>query len=233
MSETNGTDNPTQVAGQGGDATAANTTNPAPAPSATDANPTPENAGQAEGQGTEGTLLEKATGEEGESAETKTEETTEEHKGAPEVYEDFKVPEGVLLDSEVTSAFGEVAKELDLPQEKAQAVIDKVAPIMAQRQIEQIKSVAAQWAEKSTNDPEIGGANFEKNMVHVARLRDKFAYNADGKMDADIEELMRSPAGNHPGLLKLLYRAGKAFGEAGFPKGQPQKPKVTAADLYD
>ena len=34
------------------------------------------------------------------------------------------------LDPEVLTAFGEVAKELDLPQDAAQKVLDKVAPVL-------------------------------------------------------------------------------------------------------
>lgn len=233
MSEANGTDNTTQVAEQGGEAAAAKPNTPAPELTDTDTKGVDNSASEGTAQDTEGTLLSNASEGKGESAETKTEEKNETNTGAPESYEDFTIPQGVSLDSKVTSAFSEVAKELDLSQEKAQAVIDKVSPILAQRQMEQIKEVTAQWREKSANDPEIGGVNFEKNLAHAARIRDKFAYNADGKMDADIAEFMQSPAGNHPGVLKLLIRAGKAFGEGGFPTGQPQKPKLKASDLYD
>lgn len=230
MSEqSNATENANQVVGNdSGEATAAESSAPAQEANAVQAESVDSGSNGAS-QASEGTLLGGAQGASDESTETETEDKTE---GAPEVYEEFKAPEGVVLDSSAMSAFGEVAKELNLSQEKAQAVIDKVTPIMAQRQMEQIKEVTAQWREKSENDPEIGGANLEKNLVHAARIRDKFAFNADGKMDADIAELMNSPAGNHPGLLKLLIRAGKAFGEAGFPKGQPTKPKFTASDLY-
>lgn len=229
MSEqSNVTENQSQVTGnEGGEATAAQST--APAQEATVEQQTPGNAdaGGAD-QASEGTLL-AIPGASDESTETETEDKEE---GAPESYEEFKAPEGVVLDSSAMSAFGEVAKELNLSQAKAQAVIDKVSPILAQRQMEQIKEITAQWREKSANDPEIGGVNLEKNLVHAARIRDKFAYNADGKIDSDIAELMNSPAGNHPGLLKLLIRTGKAFGEGGFPKGEPTKPKFTASDLY-
>ena len=46
------------------------------------------------------------------------------------------------LDSEVLTAFGEVAKDLDLPQEAAQKVLDKVAPVIQAKQakvVEQAK----------------------------------------------------------------------------------------------
>ena len=232
MSEqSNDTNIQSQVSGEevGGEATAAQSQAHAQEVNATQTPAGDSVTGEAS-QTSEGTLLASVPGADGES--TATEAKAEEQDGAPESYDEFKAPEGVTLDAGAMSAFGEVAKELNLSQEKAQAVIDKVSPILAQRQMEQIKEVTAQWREKSANDPEIGGVNLEKNLVHAARIRDKFAYNADGKMDADIAELMNSPAGNHPGLLKLLIRTGKAFGEAGFPKGQPTKPKFTASDLY-
>ena len=229
MSEqSNVTENQSQVTGnEGGEATAAQST--APAQEATETQQTAVDSAKGDAsQASEGTLL-AIPGASDESTETETEDKEE---GAPESYEEFKAPEGVVLDSSAMSAFGEVAKELNLSQAKAQAVIDKVSPILAQRQMEQIKEITAQWREKSATDPEIGGVNLEKNLVHAARIRDKFAYNADGKIDSDIAELMNSPAGNHPGLLKLLIRTGKAFGEGGFPKGEPTKPKFTASDLY-
>ena len=168
--------------------------------------------------------------EEGEKAKDETEPDPEKAKeeGAPEQYEAFQAPEGVNLDNDVMNQFGEVAKKLNLSQEKAQSLIDAVSPVLAKRQMEAIANVSNQWAEKSKGIPEIAD-----HMSDVARLRDKFAYNADGKIDADIAEFMSSPAGNHPGVLKLLARAGRAFGEAGVPRGTSVGPEtITAKDIY-
>ena len=148
-------------------------------------------------------------------------------EGAPEKYEDFKLPEGTAFDSAVAQKFSEVAKELNLSQEKAQSVVDKMLPIMRQRQLEQIQAISDGWRQKSESTPEI-----VDHIADVARLRDRFAFNEDGTMDPDIQEFMASPAGNHPGCLKLLARAGRAFGESGFPKGQPAPRKLTASDVY-
>lgn len=53
-------------------------------------------------------------------------------------------------------------------------------------------------------------------------------------MDPDIQEFMQTPIGNHPGLLKLLARVGRAFGEADFPRGDAAKDgKVTPTDFYE
>ena len=167
--------------------------------------------------------------EEGEGAKEKSEDKAEKPaEGAPEQYDEFKAPEGVLLDNEVMNQFGEVAKKLDLSQEKAQDVINELAPVMVKRQLERINAVSASWAEKSKGIPEIAD-----HLGDVARLRDAFAYDVQGNIDPDIAEFMSSPAGNHPGVLKLLARAGRAFGEAGVPRGTAGgKEVISAKDIY-
>ena len=153
--------------------------------------------------------------------------------GAPESYEDFKAPEGIDLASPVVDSFKGVAKELDLSQEKAQTLIDKMTPILAARQVENIKRISAEWAERSKADPEIGGDKFAASMANVARVRETFARNADGQIDPDIAEFMSSPMGNHPGALKLLARAGAAISEASFPTGgKAESAGYTATDFY-
>ena len=70
-------------------------------------------------------------------------------EGAPEKYEEFKAPEGVALDAEVVKVYSEVAKELNLSQDKAQSVIDKLTPILAQRQAQQYQEAKKKWAERT------------------------------------------------------------------------------------
>lgn len=148
-------------------------------------------------------------------------------EGAPEKYEDFTAPEGTKLDAETCDAFKEAAKDLNLSQKKAQDLIDKVAPVIAKREREQYMAINSQWVERSTKNKEISAG-----MADIARLRDMFGRGADGKVDPDIDEIIHSPMGNHPGLLKLLARAGKAFGEAGYPTGKPVARRLTADDVY-
>ena len=82
-------------------------------------------------------------------------------------------------------------------------------------------------------DPEIGGTHWQTAQRNVARIRDLFGKGPDGKMDPDIQEFLNSPMGNHPGVLKLFARAGKAFGEGGFPRGRGEGvEKITARDIY-
>lgn len=189
----------------------------------------------------EGNLLTGATGEakEGDGEGSKPEgdqkpadEKKEQPEGAPESYEDFKAPEGLKYDDQVIDAFKEVAKETNLSQAQAQNLLDKVAPVIAQRQMAQIAEVSKQWAERSKADKELS-ADWDRSMADIARVRDRFAKNEDGSVDPDIAEFMGTPIGNHPGLLKLLARAGRAIGEGSFPRGsEAGDGKVSPGDFY-
>lgn len=188
----------------------------------------------------EGNLLTAAEGEkEGATEGSKPEgdqkpadEKKEQPEGAPEAYEDFKAPEGLKYDGQVMDAFKEVAKETNLSQTQAQHLLDKVAPVLAQRQMAQIAEVSKQWAKRSQADKELS-ADWNRSMADIARVRDRFAKNEDGSVDPDIQEFMSTPIGNHPGLLKLLARAGRAIGEGSFPRGsEAGDGKVSPGDFY-
>lgn len=190
-------------------------------------------AKQSDGEGSEGNAGEKKA-EDGDEKSKEGEKKEEAEQGAPEQYEEFKAPEGLSYDDQFMGTFKDVAKELNLSQKQAQHLLDKCAPVLAQRQIEQIKAVSEQWVERTKTDKEIGGENWTRAASDIARVRDKFGVNADGKMDPDIQEFMQTPIGNHPGLLKLLARVGRAFGEADFPRGGAAKDgKVTPTDFYE
>ena len=142
------------------------------------------------------------------SVESETSES-ETPEGAPDKYEfNAKVADAPgELDPEVLTAFGEVAKELALPQEAAQKVLDKVAPVIQARQAEQVEKARVEWAEESKSDDEFGGETFNANL-EVA----KTALNAFGT-DPFKQLLSESGLGNHPEVIRFMYRAGKAISE--------------------
>ena len=130
-------------------------------------------------------------------------------EGAPDKYEfNSKVADAPdELDPEVLTAFGEVAKELDLPQEAAQKVLDKVAPVMQARQAAVVEQVKLDWANESQADKEFGGESLNDNL-EIA----KSSLNAFGT-DALKSLLQESGLGNHPEVIRFMYRAGKAISE--------------------
>lgn len=127
-------------------------------------------------------------------------------EGAPEKYE-FKAPEGREFDAEVITAFSDVAKELNLSNEAAQKMLDKMAPLMESRTAQQIESVKAQWMETSMADKEFGGEKIRENLAVAKKALDQFG-------SPQLRELLeQSGLGNHPEMIRLMYRAGKAISE--------------------
>lgn len=145
--------------------------------------------------------------------------------GAPEKYETFTPPEGGQLDDAVMAQFSDVARELNLPQDKAQLLIDKVAPVIAQRQAEQIETMRTTWAEASTADTEFGGAKLEESKAHAAKAMTAFA-------SPELKTLLNDTGlGNHPELVRFMVRAGKAISEDKVVTGGVPASIRTAAEV--
>jgi len=153
---------------------------------------------QAQGQTTEG---QQAQGEQGKKPE-----------GAPESYE-FKAAEGTTFDDTVIGAFSEVAKDLNLSQEDAQKVLDKVAPVIQARQAEQIIAVQTAWADQAKADKEFGGDKLQENLAVAKQALDTFG-------TPELRTLLNeSGMGNHPEVIRFMVRAGKAISEDRFVSG--------------
>jgi len=142
------------------------------------------------------------------TVESKTGES-ETPEGAPENYEfNAKVADAPQeLDPEVLTAFGDVAKELNLPQEAAQKVLDKVAPVIQARQAKVLEDVKAGWVSDSQADEEFGGENLNDNLEIAKSALDTFGNQALKSL------LVETGFGNHPEIIRFMYRAGKAISE--------------------
>lgn len=157
----------------------------------------------------------------------KTENDADKPPGAPEKYE-FKPPEGRTFDDKVIEQFSEVAKELNLPQDAAQKMLDKVAPVIAARQMEQLEAAKVQWADSSKADKEFGGEHLQANLAVAKKAL--YAYGTP-----ELRTLLNeSGLGNHPELIRLMVRAGKGLSEEKVVLGGGPEPtgKSTAKVLY-
>lgn len=144
--------------------------------------------------------------------------------GAPEVYEDFKLPEGMDMDADVLGEFKNLAKELNIPQAKAQQLIDFQSQL-ATKQAEQYQAAvtkqAQDWAASIKSDPEVGGENYEKSVASAVKVIQSFG-------DPALTELLNtSGLGNHPALFKFCHRISAAISEDKFvmPGSQTNTPK--------
>ena len=142
------------------------------------------------------------------AVESKTSET-DAPKGAPEQYEfNTKVADAPEeLDPDVVTAFGDVAKDLDLPQDAAQKVLDKMAPVIQAKQAKVLEQVRSDWANDSQSDSEFGGEALTANLDIAKTALDTFG------TDSLKSLLQETGFGNHPEIIRFMYRAGKAISE--------------------
>ncbi len=205
--------------GGGGDtATAATTTAAADATAATTTLTPPAAAATTEATTTETKTPEQVQQEADAAAKLKAETS------APETYEDFTLPEGMEMDTDVLGEFKNLAKELNIPQAKAQQLIDFQTQL-ATKQAEQYQAAVAKqsqdWAAAIKNDPEIGGENYDKSVASAIKVIQSFG-------DPALTELLNtSGLGNHPALFKFCHRISAAIAEDKFvmPGSQTDTPK--------
>ncbi|MBW9238347.1 hypothetical protein I6U33_13470 [Pseudomonas carnis] len=152
--------------------------------------------------------------------------------GAPEAYEDFTLPEGMEMDVEILGEFKNLAKELNIPQAKAQQLIDfqsQLASKQAETYQAAVTKQAQDWAAEIKNDPEIGGENYDKSVASAIKVIQSFG-------DPALTELLNtSGLGNHPALFKFCHRISAAISEDKFvlPGSQTNAPKeMTIVDAF-
>ncbi|MCG8999842.1 hypothetical protein LH429_16150 [Laribacter hongkongensis] len=156
-------------------------------------------------QGSQGQQADAAQVADGQQQEQKT-------TGAPERY-DFKAPEGMQFDAAVIEQFSGIARELNLPQDAAQQMLDRMAPALQARQSEQLAAASEQWITAAKADQEFGGEQLAENLGLAKRALDQFG-------TAELKSLLNdSGLGNHPEVIRFMVRAGKAISEDRFVAG--------------
>lgn len=165
-----------------------------------------------------------------------------EHGGAPEKYEDFKVPEGFTLDGEVATEAGAIFKDLNLSQAAAQRLVDFYVgktKEAADAPFKLWQDTQERWIGEAKADKEIGGKLPEVKQV-VSRAIDSLG---DPALAQSFREAMDiTGAGNHPAFIKAFYKLAQKVTEGthvagGGPSPAGQKrpgsqPETAAKALY-
>lgn len=139
----------------------------------------------------------------------------------PESYE-FKMPEGVDLDTAAADEFSAIAKELKLSQADAQRVAD-VAVKMQQKQAEAHVEMVKGWADSCKTDKEFGGDNLQQNLSVARKAIDTFG-------SPELKALLnKTGMGNHPEVVRFAFKAGKAISEDGFVQAGSRTPTPDAS----
>lgn len=153
-----------------------------------------------------------------------------EPQGAPETYE-FELPEGYELNQEVAEEFTAYARELNLPQDKAQAAVSMGVKLLESAQAKQAEAYAQQvsaWRNEVTNDKDIGGPALAENLSYAAKVLDTYAPDLRAVLD-------ETGLGNHPAFVKAFVKIGKAISEDRLVGGAQQAPGAAldpAAKLF-
>lgn len=133
-----------------------------------------------------------------------------------------------MADEAVLGEFTTLAKEMNLPQEAAQKIVDLQAKV-AQKNVEavqqRINEVFApvggtpdKWEALARADKEFGGDKFDENLAAAAKARDRFGTPL-------LKAVLNvTGAGNHPEVLRFFLNVGKAISEDGFVAGRAGQP---------
>jgi hypothetical protein len=139
--------------------------------------------------------------------------------GAPEAYETFTLPEGVEIDEATLGEATEMFKDIGLPQDKAQKLVDfytgKLAAA-AEAPQKLWEATQTEWQGQVRSDPEIGGAKLDAAIATAAKAIDKFG----GPALRDALDI--TGAGNHPEVVRFFARVGATLSEAEFVTGSPK-----------
>lgn len=144
---------------------------------------------------------------------------------------ELKLPEDSLLDDAEVARIAEYAKKRGLTQEQAQEIIEMESQTLAkfrEDQINHLKKQSEEWKANLLSDKEFGGEAFKANAELAKRAAQKFA------TPDFIKTLEETGLGNHPELVKMFYRIGKAMSDDSFvkPGAQAASKKDIAEVLY-
>lgn len=144
-----------------------------------------------------------------------------------ESYKDLALPEGVpLANPEGLAAFKALFAEDGVKPETAQKLVNLQAE-MVRKQVEgqaKIQAEIAGWGDLSKADQEFGGADYPKNLAIANAALKAFATPALAKL------LVESNLSNHPDMIRVFYRVGKAMAEDGrvVGSGAPKGDRLSA-----
>jgi hypothetical protein len=136
----------------------------------------------------------------------------------------FELPEGIAIDQARNDAFVALAKEANLPKDVAQKIVGMEAARIQAEADAHIAMVKG-WADSLTADKELG---VPENQAIAKGVIDTFG---SPELKAFLNE---SGLGNHPELVKLAFKVGKALSEDSMVRGGQgaQGEQTTAKKMF-
>lgn len=157
--------------------------------------------------------------------------------GKPAIPEEYKLamPEGVELDEKSAPMIQELFKDLGLPQDKAQQVLDKLLEIDQARQPteeqvqqhyeQQATELNQKWGEECRKLPDLGGENFNKSLETCSQVMVKFA-------TPELRNFLTySALGSNPEFFRFVHAIGQAMSPDTLVHGGSQGTKRSPEEI--
>ena len=146
---------------------------------------------------------------------------------APEKYE-FTAGKDQELDKEAVAAFEPIARELGLSNEQAQKIVDvygsTIMPQLVKQQADEWQKQVTDWAETVNADKE--GLGSTESIGNAQKALDQFG-------SPELKSyLVETGLGNHPELVRVFSKIGKAMSEDGFVSGSSENARSAADVLF-
>lgn len=134
----------------------------------------------------------------------------------------IKLPEGMKSDDPTLASFGEVlANDKLSPLERGQALLDLYADVTKKGRdaaTEAWNTVNKQWETATLADKDIGGAKWDTTKSTIAKAIDSLG----PELAASVREALDvTGAGNHPAMVKMMYKFASQITEGGHIGGNP------------
>lgn len=162
-------------------------------------------------------------------------EGEEAEDGAPETpteYQAFSLPEGQELDDELLSEFTGLARDFNLSQEQAQALVDFQGKIYGKFQSsleDKHNEMVSKWETEIKGDKEYGGAKIKETVSAVNRTLGRFGSEELRSLLVDSELI------KNPNMIRFLAKIDATTRPDKLVQGTPptrMKPKTLAEALY-
>lgn len=131
-------------------------------------------------------------------------------------------PDGVELDPATLAPLQDLAAELQIPKDKAQAILDLHLAQQAKDQAATrtlFETTQAAWKAEVLALPEFTGVEGLATKTAIGRMMDEYA-------SPEVKAILdQTGAGNNPHVVKMFAKVAKALNEGGpTPQGAPPKP---------
>lgn len=151
--------------------------------------------------------------------------------GAPEgdySTEGIQLPEGMKIDEGTMQELGAVCREHGLSQKVFSSLVEKMSPVLEQRQAARLNDLRKQFLDEGRADPDMGGARWKETMRDASAAYRKFA-------SKDAQKLLEATGLNcHPAIIRMFRDINAQISDDAVVRGRSVGPKKNSlANLYN